>query len=174
MTVPPEDSDDSRPTGPSPHDAPGADGNAGSDETDTTAGQSTTTDSASTSDNLDKVRQINRKKRTTRRDVDSDDDVTNTATHSTPPVAGLDAFRGLRGIAPFLWLVCVYAESQHSRRKSPQSKLDQFTSEHPGRVRIAFYLDLCLQAVLVLFLLIVVARGVGLVDLIERIDALIH
>lgn len=34
---------------------------------------------------------------------------------------------------------------------------------------MAFYLDLTLQALLVLLLLIVVARGVGLVDLIERV-----
>lgn len=162
MTEIPEDSSDG-PQDPSPQDVPQTDGiDAATDATDATVG------SGSKPDTLDRARRISRKTRSTRQDVDSDYDVTaSTSAHMA------EAFRGLRGIAPFLWLICAYAEAQHSRRKTPQSKLDQFIREHPGRVRLAFYLDLSLQAVLVLFLLIVAARGIGLVELIERIHTLI-
>lgn len=102
------------------------------------------------------------KKRATRQEVDRDSDSDADISSSASQAPGLEFFSGLRGIAPFLWLVCQYAESYYPKRKSPQSKLDQFTKDHAWLVRFAFIGDLLLRAVLVGLLLIVVARGVGL------------
>jgi hypothetical protein len=66
----------------------------------------------------------------TRQGIDSDKDPAGGDDSATFP--GIDAFRAIGTIAPFLALVTLYAQSLYSRRKSTVSKVEAFTEHHSG------------------------------------------